>query len=219
MTRRSEQLSDELAEYVETHSSPADQIMQDLAAETASRFGDASGMQIGPEQGAFMTMLARLIGARRAVEVGTFTGYSAICLARGLTDDGTLLCCDVSEEWTSLARDYWRRAGLADRIELQLAPAAQTLRALPARTSFDLAFIDADKTGYVEYWELIVPMIRQNGLIIVDNTLSHGRVADQGNTDAHVEGIRRFNDHALADARTELVLLPIGDGVTVARKR
>lgn len=219
MTRRSEQLSAELAEYVESHSSPADQILRDLAAETASRFGDASGMQIGPEQGAFMTMLARLIGARRAIEVGTFTGYSAICIARGLTDDGALLCCDVSEEWTAVARDYWKRAGLAERIELRVAPAAQTLRALPAGTTFDLAFIDADKTGYVGYWDLIVPMIRRNGLIIVDNTLSHGRVVDQGNTDASVEGIRRFNDHALADDRTELVLLPIGDGVTVARKR
>ncbi len=219
MTRRSEQLSEELAGYVETHSSPADQILQDLAAETASRFGGASGMQIGSEQGIFMTLLARLIGARRAVEVGTFTGYSAICIARGLAGDGTLLCCDVSEEWTSVARDYWKRAGLADRIELRLAPAAETLRALPAGSTFDLAFIDADKTGYVEYWDLIVPMIRQNGLIIVDNTLSHGMVVDQGNTEANVEGIRRFNDHALADDRTELVLLPIGDGVTVARKR
>jgi caffeoyl-CoA O-methyltransferase len=219
VTRRSEQLSEELAGYVETHSSPADQTLQDLAAETASRFGDASGMQIGPEQGTFMTLLARLIGARRAVEVGTFTGYSAICISRGLAEDGTLLCCDVSDEWTSVARDYWKRAGLADRIELRLAPAAETLRALPAGSTFDLAFIDADKTGYVEYWDLIVPMIRQNGLIIVDNTLSHGRVVDQRNTDANVEGIRQFNDHAVADDRTELVLLPIGDGVTVARKR
>ncbi|MGN6792238.1 MAG: O-methyltransferase [Streptosporangiaceae bacterium] len=219
MTRRSEQLSDALAEYVEAHSAQPDQILQDLAAETASRFGEASGMQIGAEQGAFMTMLARMIGARTAVEVGTFTGYSAICIARGLTADGALLCCDVSEEWTSVARDYWKRAGLDDRIELRLAPAAETLRGLPARTTFDLAFIDADKTGYIEYWELIVPMIRQNGVIIVDNTLSHGRVVDQGNTDANVEGIRRFNDHALADARTELVLLPIGDGVSIARKR
>jgi caffeoyl-CoA O-methyltransferase len=219
VTRRSEQLSEELAEYVEAHSSAPDQILRDLATETASRFGAASGMQIGPEQGAFMTMLARLIGAGRAVEVGTFTGYSAICIARGLGDDGSLLCCDVSEEWTSVARDYWKRAGLADRIELRLGPAARTLRSLPGGTAFDLAFIDADKTGYVEYWDLIVPMIRQNGLIIVDNTLSHGRVVDRANTDANVEGIRRFNDHALADDRTELVLLPIGDGVTVARKR
>jgi predicted O-methyltransferase YrrM len=219
MTRRSEQLSDALAEYVEAHSAQPDQVLRDLAAETASRFGEASGMQIGADQGAFMTMLARMISAQRAVEVGTFTGYSAICITRGLTEDGTLLCCDVSEEWTSLARDYWKRAGLADRIELRLAPAAQTLRALPAGTTFDLAFIDADKTGYVEYWDLIVPMIRQNGVIIVDNTLSHGRVVDQANTDANVEGIRRFNDRALADDRTEIVLLPIGDGVSLARKR
>jgi caffeoyl-CoA O-methyltransferase len=219
VTRRSEQLSDELAEYVEAHSAQPDQVLRDLAAETASRFGEASGMQIGAEQGAFMTMLGRMIGAQRAVEVGTFTGYSAICITRGLTANGTLLCCDVSEEWTSLARDYWKRAGLADRIELQLAPAAQTLRALPSGTTFDLAFIDADKTGYIEYWDLIVPMIRQNGLIIVDNTLSHGRVVDKANTDANVEGIRRFNDHALADDRTEIVLLPIGDGVSLARKR
>jgi caffeoyl-CoA O-methyltransferase len=219
VTRRSEQLSAELAEYVEAHSSKPDGILRDLAAETARRFGESAGMQIGPEQGLFMTMLARMIGARNAVEVGTFTGYSALCIARGLAPDGRLLCCDVSEEWTSLARDYWKRAGLDDRIELRLAPAAQTLRALPAGTSFDLAFIDADKTGYVEYWDLIVPMIRQNGLIIVDNTLSHGRVVDAGNTDANVEGIRRFNDHALADHRAELALLPIGDGVSIARKR
>ena len=218
MTRRSEQLSEALAEYVEAHSAQPDQVLRDLAKETASRFGRNAGMQIGPEQGALMTMLARLIGARNAVEVGTFTGYSAICIARGLTADGSLLCCDVSEEWTSVAREYWQRAGLADRIELRLAPAAQTLRELPAGTGFDLAFIDADKTGYVDYWDLIVPMIRPNGVILVDNTLSHGRVVDAGNTDADVVGIRRFNDHALADDRTELVLLPIGDGVTVARK-
>ncbi len=219
MTRRSEQLSEALAEYVEAHSAQPDQVLQDLAKETVARFGGAAGMQIGPEQGVFMTMLARLIGARDAVEVGTFTGYSAICIARGLTADGSLLCCDVSEEWTSIARDYWQRAGLADRIELRLAPAAQTLRGLPPGTTFDLAFIDADKTGYVEYWNLIVPMIRPNGVIIVDNTLSHGRVVDQGNTDASVVGIRQFNELAKADDRTELVLLPIGDGVTVARKR
>jgi len=219
VTRRSEQLSEALQEYVEAHSAQPDQVLRDLATETASRFGSAAGMQIGAEQGAFMCMLARLIGARSAVEVGTFTGYSAICIARGLTADGRLLCCDVSEEWTSLARDFWKRAGLEDRIELRLAPAAETLRALPAGTSFDLAFIDADKTGYVDYWDLIVPLIRPNGVIIVDNTLSHGRVVDPGATDANVAGIRRFNEHAMADGRTELVLLPIGDGVTIARKR
>jgi caffeoyl-CoA O-methyltransferase len=219
VTRRSEQLSEALHEYVIAHSAPRDEMLEDLAAETLRRFGDDAIMQIGPEQGTFMTLLARLVGARTAVEVGTFTGYSAICVARGLRDGGYLLCCDVSEEWTSVAREYWKRAGLSDQIELRLAPAAETLRALPAGTSFDMAFIDADKAGYVQYWDLIVPMIRSGGLILVDNTLSHGRVIDPAATDANVEGIRRFNLHALADDRVELVLLPIGDGLTLARKR
>lgn len=219
VTRRSEQLSEKLQEYVEAHSAPPDEILRELAEETASRFGDDAGMQIGPEQGAFMMMLARLTGASRGIEVGTFTGYSAICVARGLRDGGRLLCCDISEEWTSVARKYFRRAGLADRIELRLGPAAKTLRDLPAGSVFDFAFIDADKTSYVEYWDLIVPMIRPNGVILVDNTLSHGRVADPRITDDNVEGIRRFNDHARADDRVELVLLPIGDGLTLARKR
>ncbi len=218
MTRRSEQLSEALQEYVVAHSSQPDEILRDLAAETRQRYGDTAVMQIGPEQGTFMTLLARLSRARTAVEVGSFTGYSAICLARGLGEDGRLLCCDVSEEWTSVARRYWERAGLADRIELRLGPAAQTLAALPEGTSFDLAFIDADKTGYVEYWDLIVPMIRPGGVILVDNTLSNGRVVDLAEQDASVQGIRQFNGHARADERVELVLLPVGDGLTLARK-
>jgi len=218
VTRRSEQLSEALQEYVVAHSSQPDEILRDLAAETRQRYGDTAVMQIGPEQGTFMTLLARLSRARTAVEVGSFTGYSAICLARGLGEDGRLLCCDVSEEWTSVARRYWERAGLADRIELRLGPAAQTLAALPEGTSFDLAFIDADKTGYVEYWDLIVPMIRPGGVILVDNTLSNGRVVDLAEQDASVQGIRQFNGHARADERVELVLLPVGDGLTLARK-
>src|SRR6185437_10758016 len=176
-------------------------------------------MQIGPEQGRFMTLLAKLTGAMNAIEVGTFTGYSSICVARGLAEGGKLLCCDVSEEWTSVARKYWQRAGLADTIELRLGPAAETLAALPAGTTFDLAFIDADKTGYVRYWDLIVPMIRPGGVILVDNTLSQGRVVDLADQGDSVQGIRRFNGHAIADERVELVLLPIGDGLTLARKR
>jgi caffeoyl-CoA O-methyltransferase len=218
VTRRSEQLSDALAEYVVAHSSQPDEILRDLAAETLERYGGTAGMQIGPEQGTFMTLLAQLTGARSAVEVGTFTGYSAICLARGLGDGGRLLCCDVSDEWTSVARRYWARAGLSDRIELRLGPAEQTLAALPAETSFDLAFIDADKTGYVRYWDLIVPMIGPGGVILVDNTLSQGRVVDLAEQGDSVVGIRQFNGHALADERVELVLLPIGDGLTMARK-
>lgn len=218
MSRRSDHLSQALHEYVIAHSAKPDEILTDLAAETALRFGDDADMQIGSEQGTFMTLLARLIGARNAVEVGTFTGYSSICIARGLTGDGHLLCCDVNAEWTSVARKYWERAGLTDQIELRLGPAAQTLRDLPAGTSFDLAFIDADKTGYVTYWDLIVPMVRPGGVILVDNTLSRGRVVDLRMQDDAVQGIRRFNGHARADARVELVLLSIGDGLTMARK-
>jgi caffeoyl-CoA O-methyltransferase len=218
VTRRNELLSPALQDYAVTHSTQPDEILRDLADETARRFADAAGMQIGSDQGSFMTLLARLIGAKDAVEVGTFTGYSAICVARGLRAGGRLLCCDVSEEWTSVAKNYWQRAGLTDVIELRLAPAAQTLKELPAATSFDYAFIDADKVGYVEYWDLIVPLIRPGGVILVDNTLSHGRVIDQNEQGDAVQGIRRFNEHALADARVELVLLPLGDGLTMARK-
>ena len=219
VTRRSEQLSEALQAYVEAHSTPPEEILTELAEQTASMFGARAGMQIGPEQGTFMTLLARLVGAASAVEVGTFTGYSAICVARGLTDGGRLLCCDISEEWTSVAREYWKRAGLADRIELRLGPAARTLRELPAGTTFDYAFIDADKTSYLEYWDLIVPMIRSNGVILADNTLWSGRVADQRSTDDEVQAIRQFNDHASADGRVDIVLLPIGDGLSLARKR
>jgi len=218
VTRRSEQLSEALHDYIVAYSMQPDAILRELADETARRYVDAAGMQIGPEQGTFMTLLARLIGARDAVEVGTFTGYSAICVARGLAEGGRLLCCDVSEEWTSVARAYWQRAGLTDMIDLRLGPAVETLRALPPTTSLDYAFIDADKTGYVAYWDLIVPLVRPNGVILVDNTLSHGRVVDRREQDDDVQGIRRFNGHARADDRVELVLLPIGDGLTMARK-
>jgi caffeoyl-CoA O-methyltransferase len=218
MSRKSEQLSQELHDYLTAHATPPDHVLSELADETERRFGASAGMQIGPEQGTFMTLLARLTGARSAIEVGTFTGYSAICVARGLADGGKLICCDVSEEWTSVAREYWQRAGVADQIELRLGPAAQTLSALAADVIFDFAFIDADKTGYVEYWDLIVPRIRPGGVLLVDNTLSHGRVVDPLEVDEDVRGVREFNDHASADARVELVLLPIGDGLTLARK-
>jgi caffeoyl-CoA O-methyltransferase len=218
MTRRSDWLSPDLENYVTEHSAKPDSVLIDLAAETLSAFPDAAGMQIGPEQGAFMTMLTRLTGARRAIEIGTFTGYSAICIARGLAEGGQLTCCDVSDEWTSMARRYWQRAGLADRIDLQLRPALETLRALPEATVFDLAFIDADKGGYVGYWDEVVPRIRPGGLILADNTLSSGRVADPAVPDERVP-VRAFNDHALADERVDLVLLSIGDGLSVARKR
>jgi len=211
-------LTPELYDYLVAHSAERDAILAQLATETARRFPAAAGMQIGPEQGMFMTLLAQLTGASRALEIGTFTGYSAICIARGLTASGRLTCCDVSEEWTSLARKYWQLAQVADRIDLQLRPALETLRAMPATETFDLAFIDADKTGYISYWDEVVPRIRPGGAILVDNTLSHGRVVGPAVDDPNVQGIRDFNDHAAADDRVTLVLLPIGDGLTLARK-
>jgi caffeoyl-CoA O-methyltransferase len=219
MTLRSLPITPELYDYLIAHSAPRDAVLGQLAAETAAAFPDAAGMQIGPEQGTFMTLLAQLIGATRALEIGTFTGYSSICLARGLAESGMLTCCDVSDEWTSLARKYWQLANVADQIDLQLRPAIETLRALPETEAFDIAFIDADKTGYVSYWEEVVPRMRPGGAILVDNTLSHGRVIDPAETSADVQGIRDFNDHAAADTRVVLVLLPIGDGLTLARKK
>jgi caffeoyl-CoA O-methyltransferase len=219
MARSSEQISPELDAYVVAHSSPADEVLTSLATETQRRYPDSAGMQIGPEQGTFMTLLTRLSGARRGLEIGTFTGYSSICIARGLADGGRLICCDVSEEWTSLARAYWDRAGVADRVELRLGPALETLRALPAEAAFDLAFIDADKGGYTGYWNEVVPRIKPGGTILVDNTFSHGRVLDAGNREAAVQAVRDFNDLAVADDRVDLVMIPIGDGLTLARKR
>ena len=204
-------------EYLLRHGSPPDALAQELIEETR-RLGGISLMQIAPEQGAFLTLLTRAIGARRAVEVGTFTGYSALCIARGLPADGRLLCCDVSEEWTAIARRYWDRAGLADRIELRLGPAAETLAALPAEPVFDLAFIDADKGGYPAYYEAILPRLRPGGLILVDNVLWFGRVADPAADDEATAQIRAFNAKVAADPRVEAVLLPIGDGLTIVRK-
>jgi caffeoyl-CoA O-methyltransferase len=219
MSSRTTQLSPQLHAYLLAHSAPADPVLTELADETARRFPASAVMQIGAEQGTFMTLLTRIAGASDAIEVGTFTGYSSICLARGLAGGGRLLCCDVSAEWTSLARQYWQRAGVADRIELRIAPAIETLRALPAGPSLDLAFIDADKPGYVGYWDEIVPRVRPGGVILVDNTFFHGRVIELADQDASVRGIRDFNDHAAADDRVELVLLPVGDGLTLARKK
>jgi caffeoyl-CoA O-methyltransferase len=218
MASGSEHLRPGLHAYLTAHSAPPDALLAGLAAETAERFPDRAIMQIGPEQGTFMTMLAGLMGARRAVEVGTFTGYSSICLARGLAEGGTLICCDISEEWTSLARAYWRKAGLADRIELRLGPALDTLRALPPGRWADLAFIDADKRGYPGYWAELVPRMRPGGVILVDNTLLHGRIfADHPDPDA--AAIRDFNEQVLRDGRVEPVMLPVGDGLTLARAR
>lgn len=218
MASGTEHLAPGLQPYLLAHSAPPDPLLAELISETARRFPDRKGLQIGPEQGTFMTMLVSLMGARQAIEVGTFTGYSSICLARGLAEGGKLICCDISAEWTSLARTYWEKAGLAGRIELRLGPALDTLRALPRRPAFDLAFIDADKTGYSGYWDEIVPRMRSGGVILVDNTLLHGRIFLE-NPDPDARAIRDFNEHSLSDGRVELVLLPVGDGLTMARRK
>jgi caffeoyl-CoA O-methyltransferase len=207
-----------LHDYLVAHSSPLDDVARDLLDETAA-LGGVQAMQVPPEQGTLLTILTRLVGATRAVEVGTFTGFSSLCIARGLAPGGRLLCCDVSEEWTSIARRAWERAGVSDRIELRLAPAADTLRSLPDDRVLDLAFIDADKGGYRTYWDELVPRLRPGGLVLVDNVLWSGRVVDRAVHDADTEAIRRFNDHARADDRVELVVLPLADGLTVARRR
>lgn len=208
-----------LNEYLLAHCSPEDEVLRELAAETRRVAGDAAGMQISRDEGAFLTMLVGLVGARRAVEVGVFTGYSSICVARGLPPEGRLLACDVSEEWTSVARRYWVRAGVADRIELRLGPAVDTLAGLPPDRVIDFSFIDADKVGYPRYYEELVARTRPGGLIVLDNVLRSGRVVDVGARDAADVAIRRVNDLIVADDRVESVLLPVRDGVTLARRR
>jgi caffeoyl-CoA O-methyltransferase len=218
MSTRSIGLSDALQEYVVAHSMPADDVLAALSKETRD-LGEVADMQISPEQGAFLTIVTRLLGARSAVEVGTFTGYSAICIARGLAPGGRLLCCDVSEEWTAIARRAWAAAGVEDRIELRLAPALETLRGLPAGPTIDLAFIDADKPGYAGYWDELVPRMRPGGVLLVDNVLWSGGVVDESVDDEDTRAIRAFNARVRADDRVDAVILPLADGVTLALRR
>jgi len=208
----------ELVDYAVAHGSwPEDPVLSDLRNQTTA-LGPVAGMQIGPDQGQLLTLFTRLVGARRAVEVGTFTGYSSLCIARGLASGGTLLCCDVSEEWTAMARTAWQRAGVAERVELRIAPAIETLRSLPTEPTIDLAFIDADKGGYWDYWNELAPRVRPGGVLLADNVLWSGRVADD-NGDENTRAIREFNDRVAADDRVEAVLLPAFDGLTIALRR
>jgi caffeoyl-CoA O-methyltransferase len=209
----------EVHEYLMAHSDPLDDVQRSLIEITTTRLPEQATMQIAPEQGAFMTMLTRLIGARHAIEVGTFTGYSALCIARGLTDDGQLICCDVSEEWTAIGREHWQRAGVSDRIDLRIAPAADTLRALPSDAVFDIAFIDADKTGYPLYYDEILPRLRSGGVLLVDNVLWSGDIVDESRIDDDTVALRAFNDKVIADDRVEVVMLPIADGLSLIRKK
>ncbi|GII76486.1 SAM-dependent methyltransferase [Sphaerisporangium rufum] len=209
-------LNTDVANYIVEHTTAPDDLLLQLAEETRTVAGDGATMQISREQGTFLTMITQISGARNVVEVGTFTGYSAICLARGLPEDGRLTCFDVSEEWTSVARKYWEKAGVADRIELRIGPAAETLREFPVRPQIDLAFVDADKAGYPGYYQEIMSRLAPGGLILVDNTLRHGSVADY--TDGEAATMREFNDLVINDPRVTSTLLPIADGLTLVRK-
>ncbi len=207
-----------LYRYVVEHGARQDDVLRRLAEETAA-LGSIAAMQIAPDQGALLTLLVRSIGARRAVEVGTFTGYSAISIARGLPDDGRLLCCDVSEEWIAVARRYFREAGVDRKIDLRIAPALDTLRSLPLNEHFDFAFIDADKSSYQSYYEEILRRLRPGGLIGIDNVLWGGGVADPTDQSETTQIIRALNEHIASDDRVDLALVPIADGLTLVRKR
>jgi caffeoyl-CoA O-methyltransferase len=220
MTPRSFLLTQELSDYVRASSEPPDEVAADLLAETAAMAerGEAPAtFQIAAEQGALMQLLTRALGVRTAIEIGTFTGFSALCIARGLPDDGSLLCLDRNEEWTTVARRYWERAGVGDRIELRLGDALPTLQALAAEETFDLAFVDADKTGYPAYVAELYPRMRTNGVVLLDNTLRGGRIlAPETDYD---RAVVELNAALAADPRWETVLLPLADGLTVLRKR
>lgn len=207
-----------LSDYCAAHITPPDEIAFELRAATASLTGDRAGMSIGDDQALLFEVLTRAMRAELAIEIGTFTGRSALAFARGMGPGARLICCDVSEEWTTIAREFWARAGVADRIELRLGPALETLAALDGLV-FDLAYVDADKANYPAYYEALIPRLRQGGILLADNTLQSGRVVDTEANDDAVVAIRTFNDRVASDERVRSVLLPIGDGVTLIEKR
>ncbi|WP_435126501.1 O-methyltransferase [Actinacidiphila sp. bgisy144] len=211
------QLTPELYAYVLAHNPPLSPTQRALVDTTHRQYADVAGLQTAEEQGALLAFLVRLTGARRIVEVGTFTGFSTLSMAAALPAGGQVIACDVSEEWTSVGRAAWADAGVADRIDLRIAPAIETLRALPDGPWIDLAFLDADKGSYVDYWEELVPRMTPGGLLVVDNTLFHGDVTDPAKGGG-AAAIRAFNDHVRADDRVDDVLLTIADGTTLARR-
>jgi predicted O-methyltransferase YrrM len=220
VSRRTIRLDDRTFEYLLAHSLREPPALAALRAETASH--PKANMQIAPEQGQFMQLLVRLMGARRAIEVGVFTGYSSLAVMLAMPPDGRLLALDVSPAYTAVARRHWQAAGVADRIELVIAPAKNTLDARIAAGEagqYDFAFVDADKTGYLEYYERLLVLLRPGGLIVVDNTLWDGEVANPANRDEDTVALREFNEALHKDPRIDLALLPVGDGLTLARRR
>jgi caffeoyl-CoA O-methyltransferase len=211
-------MTEPLYEYLVAHGHNGDPILAELARETAG-LGPIAMMQIAPEQGTLMSILVGAIGATSAIEIGTFTGYSSLCVARALGPNGRLLCCDISEQWTAIARRYWAKAGVAERIELRIAPALETLQALPSDRTFDFAFIDADKVSYRGYYEALLPRMRTNGLIVFDNVLWMGQVLDTQSPSDDTRALQQLNDHLAGDSRVEAVMISVSDGLTIARKR
>lgn len=220
MSRRTITLTEPLYEYLLGVSLREADILKELREETA-RHSRAS-MQIAPDQGQFMALLVRLMGARRTIEIGVFTGYSALAVAMALPEDGRMIACDVSEEYTSIARRYWRKAGVEHKIDLRIAPAIETLDALleeGQEGAIDFGFVDADKENYEEYVERVLRLLRPGGLILVDNVLRSGEVADPSITNPETSAIRALNAKLYRDPRIDLSMVPIGDGLTLARKR
>jgi predicted O-methyltransferase YrrM len=220
VSKRTTEVTDAVWQYLLEVTVREPDVLARLRAETARL--PSSGMQISPEQGRFMALLVELIGARRCIEVGVFTGYSSLVVALALPADGRLVACDVSDEWTRIARRYWEEAGVSDKIELKLAPGAQTLQALLAdgqAGSFDFAFVDADKEGYSVYYEQCLSLVRSGGLLAFDNALWNGKVADPSARDPSTLAIKTLNARVCSDPRVSASLVPIGDGVLLARKR
>lgn len=220
MSSRATFLTEELYIYLKNVSLREPEVLQQLREVTAPF--STSAMQISPEHGQFMRLLIKLINAKRTIEAGVYTGYSALSVALSLPEDGYMLACDINEEWTTLAREFWGKAGVAHKIELRLAPAAETLQKFiddGYESSFDFAFIDADKGGYDVYYEQCLKLIRQGGLIMLDNMLFHGLVSDVDANDNTTKAIRAMNNKILKDERVDISLLPVGDGVTLARKK
>lgn len=206
-----------VAQYLAAHTSPPSELEQRLIDETQQM--TRAGMQIGHPQARFMAMLTSLLAPKLAIEIGTFTGYSALVVAQALGPGAKLMACDVSEEWTSIARRYWAEAGVDDRIDLRIGPAGDTLAALPGDTIVDMAFIDADKTGYIGYFEQLVPLLADRGVILVDNVLWDGQIANDSDQSESTVALRQFSAHVLADDRVDVALLPIGDGLSMITRR
>jgi len=212
-------LTDKLYRYVCRHRSDrGDPLLESLREETDA-LGDISRMQISPEQGSFMSVIVAALGVKSAIEVGTFTGYSSLCIARGLARGGRLLCIDASREWTAIARRYWKQAGVENRIELQIGSAIPLLKALKPRLKFDFAFIDAAKTEYDAYYELLLPRLRRKGVLLFDNMLWGGRFGDKPVKDPDGAALDALNRKLAQDPRVESVLLPVADGLQLCRKR